>query len=112
MARLILVSLVLVVSACDSITMWLAPNTSCADWQHMVEGERSSIADQIIRGSSLFEPVRVAQHVPVATPEEKLVSMAVGSVTKNCDLQSWSPAVQVKDVIRDLYVPGPAGPIT
>jgi hypothetical protein len=32
--------------------------------------------------------------------------MAAGIITKNCDLQRWSPAVRVRELVRDLYAPG------
>jgi hypothetical protein len=104
MTMLRVIPVALLVAACDSVTMWLAPNTSCADWQHLPDDNRVMVVDQIVRGASLLESVRVAQHEPVGTPEEELVALAVASVTKNCDLQRWSPEVRVKDVVRDLYV--------
>ena len=103
MARALLTGMVLVLAACDSINMWFAPNTTCADWQHMAEGKRSTLTEGLIRGSSLFEAVRLAQHAPPVTPEDQLVAMAVSSITKNCDIQRWSPDVRVKDIVRDLY---------
>ncbi len=109
LARLLFISLAFVVVACDSVTLWFAPNTSCADWQHMADEKRSAIVDQIIRDASILEPVRVAQHAPVGTPEEQLVAMAVSSVTKNCEIQSWSPNMRVKDVVRDLYMSAASG---
>jgi hypothetical protein len=64
----------------------------------------------VIRSDRLFERVQVAQHVPPGTPEDQLVAMAAGSITKNCELQRWSPAVRVHELTRDLYAPeGAAG---
>ena len=99
-----LAAVVLVVAACDSINMWLAPNATCADWRNMREDNRSRLTEQLIRGSSLFEAVRVAQHAPPVTAEDDLVGMAVASITKNCEIVGWSPERGVKDIVRDLYV--------
>lgn len=101
--RLVLAVFVLAVAACDSLTLWFLPNTTCGDWQHMDENARSMLAERMIRDASLSEGVRVAQHAPVGTDEAKLALMATSSVTKNCELQGWSPTVLVKDVVWELY---------
>jgi hypothetical protein len=103
-------SAVLLVAGCESLTMWFAPNPTCADWQHLADDKRTVIVEQVVRDSSLFEAVRVAQHAPVGTSNDDLVSMAVASVTKNCDIQKWSPALLVKDILRDLYARRAEGP--
>jgi hypothetical protein len=100
---MLLASAVLIVAGCESLTTWFAPNPTCADWQHLAEDKRTMIVEQVVRDGSLFEAVRVAQQAPLGTSNDDLVSMAVGSVTKNCDLQRWSRAVLVKDILRDLY---------
>ena len=98
-------ALVLVLAACDSITMWLAPNTTCAEWRRMADDARTRLTEDLIRGSDLLEGVRVAQQAPAGTPEAQLVSMAVVSLTKNCEAQHWSLELRVKDLLRDLYEP-------
>ena len=101
----LVVALVLSFVACDPAEMWFAPNTNCSEWARMPDENRSGITDHIIRGGSLFERVRTAQHAAAGTSEEQLVAMAVASVTKSCELQRWSPMVLVKDIVRGLYVP-------
>jgi hypothetical protein len=96
-------SAALLVAGCESLTMWFAPNPTCADWQHLADDKRTVVVEQVVRDGSLFEAVRAAQHAPVGTSNDDLVSMAVASVTKNCDLHRWSPAVLVKEILRDLY---------
>lgn len=103
MARIVLASFVLIVAGCDSVTMWFAPSTTCADWQQMDEDRRSAVVEQVIGSASLFEAVRVVQQAPAGTPKDQLVSMATASVTKSCDLARWNPAVPVKEILRDLY---------
>ncbi|MGI8928657.1 MAG: hypothetical protein ACR2H0_04230 [Candidatus Limnocylindrales bacterium] len=83
---------------------------TCAGWKNLREEQRSSVAEQIIRTDHLFEGVQIAQHVSPETPEDQLVGMASGSVTKNCDLQQWSPAIRVRDLMRDLYGPETSSP--
>ncbi|HET9853307.1 MAG TPA: hypothetical protein VFP56_12505 [Candidatus Limnocylindrales bacterium] len=101
---------VLMVAACDSLTNWFVPDVTCSGWRNVAEEGRSELADRIIRADHLFEGVQIAQHVPPGTPEDQLVAMASASVTKNCEIQQWNPAIQVRDLLRDLYGrPGQAG---
>ena len=101
--RLVLAGLVFAVAGCDAVTLWSLPNPTCTDWQHMADDGRSTQAERVIRDGSLFEGVRVAQHAPAGTDDAQLVLMATSSITKNCELQAWSPTVLVKDIVLDLY---------
>jgi hypothetical protein len=104
MARsIVLAAALLLVSACDAVTIWFVPDVTCAGWQKLGQEQRLSVAEQIIRADRLFEGVQIAQHVPPGTPRDQLVAMAAGSITKNCDLQRWSPEVRVRELARDLY---------
>ena len=97
--------MVVAAAGCTSVTLWFAPNTTCADWKVLAEDQRTAVAEQVVGGSSLYEGVRRAQHAPVGTPNGQLVAMAASSVTKNCDLQRWDPKLLVKDLVRELYAP-------
>lgn len=104
MARLVILAVaVLMVAACDSLTSWFVPDVACSGWRNVAEDDRSAIVDRMIRADHLFEGVQIAQHVPPGTPEDQLVAMASASITKNCEIQQWSPAMRVRDLVRDLY---------
>jgi hypothetical protein len=104
MARLlVIVASVLCITACDAAPELFVPDVSCAGWRNLGNEERASISEQMIRADRLFRGVQVAQHVPPDTPEEQLVAMAVESITKNCELQRWSPELRVRRLLQDLY---------
>ena len=104
MARLlVIVATVLFLSACDAAPQLFVPDVSCAGWRNLGNEERAAISEQMIRADRLFRGVQVAQQVPPDTPEDQLVAMAVESITKNCEVQSWSPELRVRNLLRDLY---------
>ena len=103
MARSLVMVAVLFISACDAAPALFVPDVSCAGWRNLGSEERASISEQMIRADRLFQAVQIAQQVPPETPEDQLVVMAVESITKNCELQRWSPELRVRALLRDLY---------
>jgi len=101
---LLLAAVVFAAAACNPVT-WFLPDTTCADWQHLTDAERATYAEAILRADRIFENVQAAQHVPVDTPEEQLAVLAAESITKNCELQGWNPAIRVRTIVHEIYAP-------
>jgi len=63
---------------------------TCAGWLQVSEGERLTLADQLVGASGdLLERIRVRQHQPQGTARDILIRDVVGSLTKNCEV--WPP---------------------
>lgn len=63
---------------------------TCAGWLEISEGERLTLADQLVGASGdLLDRIRVRQHRPQGTARDILIRDVVGSLTKNCEV--WPP---------------------
>jgi hypothetical protein len=76
---------------------------TCARWLDISEGERLTLADQLVGASvDLLDRIRVRQHRPRGTPRDILIRDVVGSLTKNCEV--WPPRERsVGELMEALY---------